>query len=529
LAENAAPAVAGGRGAVHKMIGFWILLATCPSMLLLATTSVISEEVSVVPFMWVFPLLAYLVSFILCFSGPRWYVRWMFVVAGAAALLMLISLVIRDIREVDFTKVVGVYTFLLFVVCMICHGELVRLRPPAQYLTSFYLSLSIGGALGGLLAGIVAPFVFTQFYELYLGYWGCVVLLIAVMEFDRRSAFHGRFRNPARRAAYFLVGCLAVGLFLMDEYQTSGINHPLFNNIYYTFARRATSRAPVLTPLASRRNFYGRLRVKEWYLDRPECHYRSLAHGRTLHGTQFLHPDTVHKLYSYYSTSSGFGLALLYKRNMAAVAGEPLRIGVVGLGAGTLAMAGQKDDFVCFYEINPVVPELAVGPNAFFTYLRDTPARTEIVMGDARISLEREPARQFDLLVLDAFSGDSPPVHLLTREAVDVYRRHLKPDGILAIHASNRYLNYRPVVWRLAEFTGMHCISIYDGSPEDDFRSHPSLWMLLTLDDGFAGLPVVMRRQEERVAQDLYDRVPLWTDDYSNIYHLLRNRTKKKK
>jgi SAM-dependent methyltransferase len=260
------------------------------------------------------------------------------------------------------------------------------------------------------------------------------------------------------------------------------------------------------------RNFYGVLRVKEYGTPGDTSHLRRLLHGVIMHGEQFLHPDYRDMVTTYYQHGSGVGAALLARRERPG----PMHVGVIGLGTGTLAAYGRKGDRYRFYDINPRVVDIAMRE---FTYLADSDAQVQVVLGDARLSLEREPPQQFDLLAVDAFSSDAIPVHLITREALGLYLRHMKPDGIVAFHVSNRFLDLVPVVARLARENQAHAVAVFQGAEENESRTH-SDWVLVSRDPKVLEAPEI----EEAGGEPAEDREDLrtWTDDYSNLVQILK-------
>jgi spermidine synthase len=376
---------------------------------------------------------------------------------------------------------------------MICHGELVRLRPAPQHLTAYYLTLAAGGAVGGLVVGVVAPYVFDRLWELYIGYWGTTAALVVAMLRDRGSCLNGRHGWLWRHVARTAVTAVAIAAVLAVPY----------------FEPQGVCRI---------RNFYGILRVEEENADDPQEHALVLRHGRIMHGSQFQDPELRRSPSTYYTEESGVALAIL--NHPAHVPGPDgrghMRIGVVGLGTGTLAAYGREGDTVRFYEINPAVVDLSRGRGASFTYLDDSPARIEIALGDARLSLEREPPQQFDVLAIDAFSGDAVPVHLLTVEAFQAYLRHLAPGGVLAVHTSNTFLDLDRVVQAQADHLGLRVVAM--DSPIDKEERYWATWMLLVRDGHVLDAPAIRAApQNDRVKS-----VRLWTDDYSNLLEVLR-------
>ena len=451
----------------------WCALAATGSVLLLSITNHITENIAAVPLLWVLPLVLYLLSFILTFDAPRWYRRPLLLPLAAAA-LGIMAWTLADARLTHQLPLqLGVFTFGLFVACMFCHGELVRLKPAPRFLTRFYLMISAGGALGAVLVGIVAPLTLPAYFELSFGLIVCAGLLLVQV-----------WRDPAvfrALAGAALIGALVSAVLSIQRFFDDAI-----------FATR---------------DFYGVLRVLE--VNSGPYARRSLVHGTILHGTQYLAPDLRRQPTTYYTATSGVGRALESMHPRVA----PLKVGVIGLGTGTLAAWGSRGDVYRFYEINPRVPEVA---RTFFTYLADSEATVEIAVGDARLSLEREPPQGFDVLAVDAFSSDAIPVHLITREALGVYLRHMKPDGIVAFHVTNRFLNLVPVVEALGRERGLTMLHIADagsglGSSSD--------WVLL------ATRPAVLERPGLADAATPLQSRPdwrIWTDDFNNLLQVLR-------
>ena len=398
---------------------------------------------------------------------------------------------------------------------MFCHGELARLKPAPSQLTSFYWMSSLGGALGAVFVALVAPAIFSGYYELPCALGFCAVLVLVTQFRDPSRMFQGPFWHPARPVLASLVIALLTGL-----------------TISVAEMRRQARR--------SVRNFYGVIRVIQhegaiaydtsaaasadagpgttrqspahmaMYLSPYQTSYRQLMNGTTDHGLQFLSPSLRRKPTSYYSEKSGIGIALKAIQERGA-----LRVGLVGLGAGTLACYGRPGDQFTFYEINPLDEQIA---KEEFTFLRDSPAGIRIVTGDARLSLEREPNRQYDALVLDAFSSDSIPVHLLTREAFGLYFRRLKSDGVLAVHISNQYLNLQPVVEAAASEMGKEAI-IVDNEDNQPQGIYAASWILLGDPRGFNGQSE-MESAGTILPSSAQKRT--WTDDYSSIWGILK-------
>ena len=452
----------------------WLCLSACGSMLLLSITNHLTENVAPVPLLWISPLALYLLTFALAFNRRNLYSRWLMVRLLAVALGSL-GYAIYDPSFTESIQVsVPLFCACLFLCCFFCHGELVKRRPAASHLTSFYLMISLGGALGAIFVGLLAPHIFPAIYEFPLTLL-LTALLAAVVLWPQGWLTRVFWAAAAVGMAFVLVRNVR-------SYEKSAI---------------------VMV-----RSFYGALRVKEFHnwLNEP---YRELYNGKIEHGAQFVHAPQSLLPTTYYSSDSGVGLAL------DRCCGGPKRVGMIGLGAGTVAAYGKPGDYFRFYEINPQIVTIARNS---FSYLRDTQASTDIVMGDARLSLESEPPQQFDVLAVDAFSGDAIPVHLLTKEAFALYLHHLKPDGILAIHTSNTYLDLAPVVQLLANDSGYPVRFI---TTDDNLRKlvDTSDWVLIThnklfLDDLDASVlsePITVP-----------PRLRLWTDDFNNLFQILK-------
>jgi len=387
-------------------------------------------------------------------------------------------LLVDTTYQFDLWMQLGMYLSGLFVACMFCHGELYSARPASRHLTSFYLTVAAGGALGGLLVAVVAPLAFNAYYEL-----GLALVALALLAAVRFAAV-----NRAARWA-----SLAMLLAVSGSAAYDGMR----------FQKDV---------LVSARNFYGVIRVKEYGTPGSDYHVRRLMHGVIMHGEQDLTADGRRKPTTYYQPSSGAGAAMAARQ-----ARGPVRVGVIGLGAGTLAAYGRKGDRFRFYDINPQVVSVA---GSRFTFLADSAAAIEVALGDARLSLEREPPQGFDLLAVDAFSSDAIPVHLITREALAVYLRHMKPDGIVAFHVSNRFLSLVPVVARLAKENGAHAVLVSDeGKDGEDDRTRTD-WVLVSRDPKALQAPEIADASPEAPEEQAGWRT--WTDDYSNLVQILK-------
>ncbi len=496
------PSGAEGQPGIGAYI-LWIGLAACATTLLISVTNQITQEVAPIPFLWVLPLTIYLLTFILAFAGGQGYARRLYLVAffgvSAASLWMLVKWPPFSI-EIQII----VYLLLLFFGCMLCHNELFRLRPAPRGLPAFYLMVALGGAVGGIFVTLLAPYLFfTGFWELQWGMVACGTLLAVVMHLERapaqlKPARAARKRSaPERRLKPVVIVSALVTLLL-------------------TFSIVLVMRASASDLRLATRNFYGVLRVWEMNADRPKLRAYQLTHGKTAHGFQF-DADILRVLpTAFYAENSGVGLAILNHPARPA----KLRVGALGLGVGIIAAYGEPGDVFRFYEINSAVIRIAQGERGYFSFLRDSPADLQVIPGDARVSLERELAREgpqnFDLLVLDAFSGDAVPLHLLTREALAIYLKHLKPDGIVAINISNRYFNLDWEIYRLADEFNLSATLIEDTG--DGVQSYDSVWMLLAREGGFLKLPAIAARRAPR--SPIPASLPVWTDDLSNLLQI---------
>jgi len=450
----------------------WLGASAMGSWLLLAITNHITQNVASIPFLWLLPLTLYLLTFVLCFESDRWYRRRIFLPL-AAALMGLCAYGLQDGSVGRYIWVaIPAYVSGLFVFCMFLHGELARLRPGPRYLTRFYLMVSLGGAVGGILVGLVAPRVLPAYYELGLGF---VITALLAMVVLKPAALRMASGVLAVFCAYFLY------LQIQDEVTGSRVVG---------------------------RNFYGSLITLDSQRDDPRDNVRQLYHGAIKHGEQFLAPDRKREPTAYYGATSGIGLAIAHTRPLNK------RVGVIGLGAGTLAAYGQKGDTYRMYELNPEVIELA---KTEFSFMADSPAAMQTVLGDARLSLAKEPPQGFDVLAVDAFSGDSIPVHLITAEAMDVYLRHMKPGGIIGFHITNKFINLAPVVAKIAQAKGLQVALIHDDTDNPALRNTD--WILVASD------PAALQQAAILQATGTVQPIPqlgVWTDDFNNLFDVLK-------
>jgi hypothetical protein len=450
----------------------WLALAGMATFLLLAVTNHVTQNVASLPFLWILPLSLYLATFIFCFDHPRWYRRNAFVLLAA----ILLPLMAWHADSLELKLVIPMYLAGLFVCCMFCHGELALLKPEPRYLTTFYLMIALGGAIGGLLVGLVAPYVLTGYFELAIGLIACSLLLLYRIF---RTAWWAMLTCAA------VVGATAWGAGKSIDYQL------------------AESRTMM-------RNFYSVLKTREFSEPVP---FRTLVHGGIMHGGQLLDPEMRLRPSSYFGPNTGYG------RMFASLPDAPRKVGVIGLGAGSIIAYARGGDTFRFYEINPQVVELA---EREFTFISESPAKIEVVLGDGRLSLERESPQQFDVIAMDAFSGDSIPLHLLTREAMAIYMRHLKPGGVLAFQATNRFIDIAPIVASLAAEHGLTAVFITDSPAEAQGADY---WLSSTDQILVTSSRAVLEAERIRgharvITAPVGFRV--WTDDFNNLVRVLK-------
>jgi spermidine synthase len=453
----------------------WLLMAACGSLLLSAVTSHLSQNIAAIPLLWILPLTIYLLTFVLAFNGGKIYQRWLMVRLLPLALGGVGYLISDTTMDVPIMISIPLFCITLFIGAFFCHGELYLRRPAPRYLTQYYLLIAAGGALGSMFVGVLAPMVFSGSYEM----------------------------------AWSLVYTAALAAALMWKEHWSW-------RVFWTAAAAALLVVVVLQERADRENaivqvrsFYGTLRVTDEETE-DAGRYRTLIHGTIQHGTQFMASEELRRLpTTYYSCDSGVGLAL-----DNCCKGRARRVADIGLGTGTLAAYGEPGDVFRFYEIDPRVEVIAKN---VFTYLRESRAKIEIAHGDARLSMEAEPAENYDVIAVDAFSGDAIPVHLLTAEAIKLYERHLAPGGIIAFHISNTYLNLAPVVQAQADHAGLHAVLVTT-EDNDDTGAFSSDWVLVTANEKFLALPEIA---DASAKIDLKPGLGLWTDDYSSLLPIL--------
>ncbi len=530
----------------------WMGLAACASALLLAVTNHLTQNIAAIPFLWVLPLSLYLLSFILCFDSDRWYSRWLFLGLGAVSLGGMAYAVSERSELSGLAPAIGIFGSATFVLFMVCHGELARRRPASKYLTGFYLMVSVGGALGGLLIGFVAPYTFNALYDLPAVLSITSLLLVGILWRDARNgapeAPSGPFAwQPAvivalagaalgygvARERGAAVGFATGAIFsLAIEYIGRSVGKTIAaftaNETFRLFGFAVIAGLALgLTGFLAKdawiafkdkrvlaRNFYGALVVYDTDTDGSMGPVRVLRHGTIDHGEQFLWPQNRRFATTYYAKGSGVGVAIQTLQMQG-----PMHVGVIGLGAGTLTTYARPIDKYRVYDINPLVLKIA---QTQFTFLQNCMAPHPVILGDARLSLENELKSGpllFDVLAVDAFSGDAIPVHLLTREAFSLYWKHLKPDGVLAVHVSNRYLQLGPVVaLGAAEDHKTAKMLNFESDDRNGTEESDSDWVLVSDRPGFFDQPAL--KPAHKI--DPIPNLRMWTDDYSNLYRILR-------
>jgi hypothetical protein len=483
IARPSAPEANEAIPAGRKLL--WFLLPMAAAMQLAAITGHLTANIAAIPLLWMLPLGVYLLSFILAFEYPAFYKRATF----ARLLVVLIASLGYALSktETSLPIAVGITFFLAecFIACLFCHAEVFALRPkhPRQT-TVFYLLIAAGGAAGTFFIGIACPLLFSANYDLALAFFFTAAVAIPALWSE----------GTIQRILWLTA---AAGLLLLAVM------------LHVAYARDA---------IFLGRNFYGALRVKQTthaptsdaQMSLQAGPTRMLLNGTIQHGNQIFSSALSHTPTTYYGTNSGIGLALTL-----CCPGRPRNIGVIGLGAGTLAAYGQPGDHIHFYELNPLVEPIA---RNLFTYLRDSPAQITITIGDARASLARESPQKFDVLVIDAFSGDAIPLHLLTRQALALYQQHLVPGGILAFHISNQYIDLAPEVALLAGAAHLGALSI-DSPANKAEGAYLASWVLVSSDLDFLGQRTVI---ENAIPIPKVLGIRAWTDDYSSLLPLLK-------
>ncbi len=457
----------------------WIALSATGSMLLLSVSNHITQNVASVPLLWVLPLVLYLLTFILTFDGSGWYKPQYYVGPFFIAVIAMSFLLVDKTYQFDLVVQTSVFCVGLFVVCMVCHGELVLAKPAPALLTRFYLLISVGGALGALVVSVVAPLAFPTFLETPIALFVAAALFVPV----------AAGTQPVLKwvAVALAIGVAATGAYFWK------LEH---NN-----------------SLEVSRNFYGVMKIKSYDDPGTENHLVRMVHGAILHGEQYTFPTWRKEPTTYYTPTSGFGRAVNQKRIEAPRTAAGIRIGMIGLGVGTVAAYCRDVDTCRIYEINAEVERLA---RTHFTYLSDSKSKLDVIIGDARLSLEREASNQFNVLAVDAFSGDSIPMHLITDDAVRVFMAQLAGNGILAYHVSNRFLNLPPVLAEISAKLGLAGVVVEDPSQANNALHSTSTWVLLAKDaEALKGIEA--SKPLERISG-----TPLWSDDFNNLLSVIK-------
>lgn len=488
----------------------WILLAGTGSLFLISATNKISQDVAVIPFLWIVPLSLYLITFVIAFDSPRWYDRrfWLplFIVSQP---LMLYLIYQTDSDEVELSAEILVTLFCagMFLACMVLHGELARRQPAPRHLTHYFLLIAFGGALGGVFVNFAVPAFYTGYWEIHTALflsWLIIGMLLVRLAWTRSERFHPVIR-------WVLPVLFVAGLAFMGNTTQKDVDY-FYDSV-----------------ITAKRNFYGVISVAEDDMGEA-TQRRSLIHGVIKHGTQFTSEELREEPTSYYGRHSGIGLAIRrhpkrLQRDLVEEAGEGtftgMKVGMIGLGVGTIARYGREGDLYRFYEINPEVTAIA---ESYFSFLGDSDATIEVLTGDGRITLERElkqnGSMKYDVLAVDAFSGDAIPVHLITREAMALYLEHLAPDGILALHVTNKYIDLMPVVKTLADQMGLESVVIeQEGDRAQGLNAAD--WILITRNMPFLRHERVFIYFSPWPVNAIVNKT-LWTDDYSALLPILK-------
>ena len=464
-----------------KTMVLWLAFPAIASMELLAITSKITQDIAAIPFLWVLPLCIYLLTFIICFDSPKWYIHSFFVFLLIAAIFMVVAAKLYN-ENFSIVYQIALYSFLLFVIAMVCHGQLFHVRPGKELLTTYYLMISAGGAIGGIFVGIVAPLIFNTYVEFNLGLLGCILLTVL-------ADIKGQI--PAKRRMFWFVSLAMIGLVIV--FYSKPVGKKSWLSVYCS------------------RNFFGVLNV--WHVQDidPLQQKNVLQHGTTYHGIQFIDQGKKDIATAYYGTDSGVGLAFDALRSL-----KNRRIGVIGLGVGTVASYGRKDDYFCFYEINPEVLNIAKDER-FFSFMSDFGGKSDVMIGDARLVMSGQEPQNYDLLIVDAFSSDSVPVHLLTVEALNVYLTHLDENGIIAFHLSNNHLNLPSVVAKIAVNAGLD-IKWIQSQADDRRATFDANWMLLARNGKYLDSDKIRSYGVGSLPAD----TRLWTDDHVDVFDIMK-------
>ncbi len=507
----------------------WLVLAFVPSSLLLGLTNFISTDIASVPLLWIIPLTLYLLSFILVFSKWAAPIHRFMLTLQPIVLLPFIAYSFINPAIVAFRVNLFLHLLAFFLAIMVCHGELARLRPPTRYLTRYYLIMSFAGMLGGMFNTFIAPFIFNAVYEY-------PIMIIAALLLRPNPKTEHDWKKQVLLDSAWPIAFLVLGLTVyastdnLPEYLDAiGVTLLLLTGLNYSFHRRSLSlslftgiilfftlglHSLLSNTLYQERTFFGVLSVRESVLlneqNQPEI-YHELFHGTTKHGAERLAPELRTLPLTYYSRPGPMGQ--LFKTYDTV--NENWSIGVVGLGAGALACYAKPGQHWTFYEIDPLVLTIAENTDYFY-YLKLCSHNTVMQIGDARLSLQQEPDKKFDLLILDAFSSDAVPTHLLTREAIKLYFRKLKSDGILAFHITNRHLDLKKVLSNHAKQLDLTALVQEFKSDKQTPLVVDTDWAVMSKDTKKLAL-LKQSRLGNWQKMPLYFDIRPWTDDFTNI------------
>jgi hypothetical protein len=518
----------------------WVLLAFAPSSLLLGVTNYISTDISAVPLLWIIPLAIYLITFILVFAPLPLLPHRVMLRAQLYLLLPLMILFFWGLKPLP-PSLIPLHLLAFFFTAMVCHGELAKTRPSTIYLTEFYLWLAVGGVLGGLFNALVAPMVFDTLAEYPL-----VIGLACLL----RPSPNSRGQKPNEiwldLALPLVLTAILGGLVLFiskpglghvlrldDSGSWLGLMIILFISCFLGFILYLFCERPIRFGLGvggvilasflwtsgqnqvlySERNFFGVLEVVHDAADG----YHLLHHGTTIHGAQSLNPTRRGEPLTYYHPTGPVGQVFEMFSNKP----NRNRVAIIGLGTGSLACYAAPGQDWTFYEIDPAVARIARDPR-YFTFLRDCPAKMDVILGDGRLSLAQAPDSHFDLIVLDVFSSDAIPVHFLTREAINLYLAKLSQGGILLFHISNKYLNLKPVLGDLAAKASLACFvreNRISSLAEEKAKKIGSIWAVMARQPNDLGSLSDDRRWEPLPGRP---GARLWSDDFSNVFSVFK-------
>ena len=524
---------AEGPAPSRRRLLHWVALAAIPSGLMLSTTTHLTTDIVAVPMLWVLPLALYLLSFVIAFAHRRGLAN---LIVNLAPLFLLVAggFAFSGGTSLPFiTATLGL--LLLFIIAVALHAEMYRRRPEPAHLTAFYLAMAIGGVLGGVFCAILAPTLFDWAYE------HPILIVAAALLVPQIPFIPWAIDMPARLRWLLVAGMLALSwavdqrLGPFDSDGSALLGSILISLVALAFIGWRWAFAAGLAALMLSYGGWTKLdesregvRTRSYFgvytvTTRRSPPSRQLTHGTTLHGVQNLTPGGETEPTSYYARRSGVGHALMSLRTFR----DPdAAVGVVGLGTGTLSCYAQPGQDWRFFEIDPAMVRIARDPS-IFTFLSRCAPQAKVVLGDARLSLAREPAGRLDLLAVDAFSSDAIPIHLLTREALQVYRRALKPDGLLLIHISNRYLDLEPVLAAASKRDGWHSAALdYSPGLEEEGRNvSRSVWVAMTRDADTLMILRISSAEDAHLWRPLLGRpgFPGWTDDYASVLPLLED------